>query len=77
MTWNDADKGWLPWLDHLERVPGKPFETSSYAAKFTVFIALLKHANIVINRKMLSQIAIYDRDTFDKIVDLANMTAKC
>jgi len=31
----------------------------------------LKLANIALNRKMLSEIAIHDAETFDKIVDLA------
>ncbi len=38
---------------------------------YSRFIAGLKAANIVLNRKMLSQIAIEDPETFDQIVEAA------
>lgn len=42
---------------------------------YSRFIAALKAANIDLNRKMLSEIAIHDPEGFDKIVEQANMTA--
>ena len=39
--------------------------------KYSRFIAGLKAANIALNRKMLSEIAIADPDTFDKLVETA------
>ncbi|MFA9477405.1 50S ribosomal protein L20 [Phycisphaerales bacterium AB-hyl4] len=38
---------------------------------YSRFIAGLKGANITLNRKMLSEIAIHDPATFDKIVEQA------
>lgn len=38
---------------------------------YSVFTHSLKKANIVINRKMLSQLAIFEPQGFSKIVDLA------
>ena len=42
---------------------------------YSHFIAGLKNANILLNRKMLSEIAITDPATFDKIFDLAKANA--
>ena len=39
---------------------------------YSVFINKLKRAKIGLNRKMLSQLAILDPETFDKIQTLAN-----
>ena len=39
---------------------------------YSKLIAGLKKANIVINRKMLSEIAISDPEAFKKVVELAN-----
>lgn len=44
--------------------------------KYSRFIAALKAANIDLNRKMLSEIAIHDPAAFDKIVSLAMPGAK-
>ena len=38
---------------------------------YSRFMGGLKRANIALNRKMLSEIAIHDPAAFDKIVDLA------
>jgi len=43
--------------------------------RYSLFISGLKKANIAINRKMLSEIAIHDPAGFDKIVESA-MAAK-
>ncbi|PNR96618.1 50S ribosomal protein L20 [Petrotoga sp. 9PWA.NaAc.5.4] len=39
--------------------------------KYNEFIHGLKLANVNINRKMLSELAIYDSDTFNQYVDIA------
>jgi large subunit ribosomal protein L20 len=39
--------------------------------RYSLFINGLKFAGILLNRKMLSQVAIEDPATFDKLVDLA------
>lgn len=39
--------------------------------KYNLLIHGLKKANVMLNRKMLSQIAIYDPEIFSKIVNLA------
>jgi len=41
-------------------------------AKYSRFIAALKAADIQLNRKMLSEIAIADPDAFDAILEKAN-----
>ncbi len=38
---------------------------------YSRFIAGLKHASILLNRKMLSEIAIHDPKTFDALVETA------
>lgn len=40
--------------------------------KYSTFIHSLKKAHIVLNRKMLSQLAIVDAAAFDKIVQLSH-----
>ena len=42
---------------------------------YSRFIAGLKIANVALNRKMLSEIAIADAVAFDKIVDIAKANA--
>ncbi len=42
---------------------------------YSRFIAALKAANITLNRKMLSEIAIADPEAFDKIVEQAQAAA--
>ncbi|MBA4027694.1 MAG: 50S ribosomal protein L20 [Planctomyces sp.] len=44
--------------------------------RYSVFVNGLKMAGIVLNRKMLSQIAIEDPKAFDQIVELAVKAAK-
>lgn len=41
-------------------------------AKYSRFIAGLKAANVTLNRKMLSEIAIHDPAAFDTLVEQAN-----
>ncbi|OQX51385.1 50S ribosomal protein L20 [candidate division CPR3 bacterium 4484_211] len=41
---------------------------------YSVFIHKLKQANIQLNRKVLSQIAAHDPETFNKIVNIALKT---
>ena len=41
------------------------------ATSYSKFINSLKEANILLNRKMLSQLAVYDADVFARIVSLA------
>jgi len=43
----------------------------SRGLSYSRFMAGLKAANIALNRKMLSEIAIADAPTFDKLVELA------
>ena len=40
--------------------------------KYSVFMHRLKKSNIELNRKMLSQLAVYDPTTFDHIVSQAS-----
>jgi len=40
--------------------------------KYNIFMHNLKKANINLNRKMLSQIAVYDLPIFNYLVDLTN-----
>lgn len=42
---------------------------------YSRFIAALKSANIILNRKMLSEIAIADPEAFDRIVEQAKASA--
>ncbi len=39
-------------------------------SKYNIFIHNLKESNVLLNRKMLSQIAIYDTNVFDRIFNL-------
>ena len=39
--------------------------------RYSQFIAGLQHAGIILNRKSLAEIAIFDPDTFTKIVEAA------
>jgi len=43
----------------------------SRGTRYSLFINGLRRAGILVNRKMLSQIAIEDPATFDKIVEQA------
>ncbi len=38
---------------------------------YSRFMQGLKFANVIVNRKMLSEVAIHDPEAFDKIVELA------
>jgi large subunit ribosomal protein L20 len=49
---------------------------SSYDINYSKFMSGLKKADIKINRKMLSQLAIEDPTTFGKIVEKAKTTAE-
>lgn len=42
---------------------------------YSRFIAALKAANITLNRKMLSELAIHDPAAFDRIVEIARAAA--
>ena len=44
--------------------------------RYSRFIAALKHANIALNRKMLSEIAIHDPAGFDQILAKAGLEAQ-
>jgi large subunit ribosomal protein L20 len=44
--------------------------------RYSLFINGLRHAGIVLNRKMLSQIAIEDPKLFDRIVEQAKKSTK-
>lgn len=44
--------------------------------RYSLFINGLKHAGVLLNRKMLSQIAIEDPKLFDKVCDLAKKSSK-
>lgn len=46
------------------------------ATRYSLFINGLKLAGILLNRKMLSQIAIEDPKTFDRLVEMANSALK-
>lgn len=48
--------------------------TKQYNMPYNVFINKLKTAHIVLNRKMLSQLAIFDPEGFKMIVDIAQKT---
>jgi large subunit ribosomal protein L20 len=39
--------------------------------RYNLLISGLQHAGVELNRKSLAEIAVYDPDTFSKIVDLA------
>ena len=41
-----------------------------YDITYSEFISLLKEKNISLNRKMLSQLAIFDKSTFNQIINL-------
>jgi large subunit ribosomal protein L20 len=41
---------------------------NDYDLKYSRFISLLKKANVDLNRKMLSQIAVYDPEAFKAII---------
>lgn len=43
--------------------------------RYSQFIAGLKRAQIAVNRKMLSEIAVADPKMFDKLVEMANAAA--
>lgn len=43
--------------------------------QYSRFVNGLKHANVELNRKMLSEIAIFDPPAFDKLVELARKHA--
>jgi large subunit ribosomal protein L20 len=43
--------------------------------RYSLFINGLKLAGIILNRKMLSQLAIEDPKAFDQIIELANKSA--
>ena len=45
--------------------------TTQRGMQYSRFINGLKLANIALNRKMLSEIAIHDPETFDKLVETA------
>lgn len=45
--------------------------TKSHEMSYSKFIAGLKQANIQLDRKILSDMAIHDKPTFEKIVELA------
>ncbi len=40
-------------------------------ARYSQFMNAIQHAGILLNRKMLSEIAIHDPVTFDRLVELA------
>nr|YP_009243843.1 ribosomal protein L20 [Sporolithon durum]AMK96085.1 ribosomal protein L20 [Sporolithon durum] len=42
----------------------------SYNINYSKFISLLKEANIGLNRKILSQLAIFDKNTFKQIINI-------
>jgi large subunit ribosomal protein L20 len=44
--------------------------TQEHGMPYNVFIHGLKKENVVLNRKMLSQVAIFDPSSFSKLVDL-------
>jgi large subunit ribosomal protein L20 len=39
--------------------------------RYSMFVAGLQRANVILDRKSLSNLAIYDPDTFTKLVELA------
>lgn len=43
---------------------------------YSRFMNGLKHANIILNRKMLSELAIFDEKAFDSLVDLARQNVQ-
>jgi large subunit ribosomal protein L20 len=51
------------WITRISAV------TSLLDIKYSIFINKLKKANVNLNRKMLSQLAILDPTTFSKIVE--------
>ena len=48
---------------------------NSRGMSYSHFIAGLKRANVSLNRKMLSEVAIADESAFDKLLDLAKTQA--
>jgi large subunit ribosomal protein L20 len=44
--------------------------------RYSLFINGLKHAGILLNRKMLSEVAIADPKLFDRLVEMASKAAK-
>jgi large subunit ribosomal protein L20 len=44
--------------------------------RYSAFISGLTQANIILNRKMLSEIAIHDPAAFDKLVEIASEHTK-
>lgn len=58
----DFRKLWIARINAATRMNGMSYST---------FINGLKKANVSINRKMLSEVAIHDADGFTKLVDLA------
>lgn len=58
----DFRKLWIARINAATRMNGMSYST---------FINGLKKANVSINRKMLSEVAIHDAEGFTKLVDLA------
>lgn len=54
---------WIVRINAAARVSG---------VKYSMFMSLLKNANIGLNRKMLAQLAVSDTGTFEKVLALAN-----
>jgi large subunit ribosomal protein L20 len=48
----------------------------SRGLSYSAFMGGLRNANIALNRKMLSEIAIADPAAFDKLVDIARSSAR-
>lgn len=48
---------------------------SARGLNYSRFMNGLKHANVALNRKMLSEIAIFDPPGFDKLVEMAKSSA--
>ncbi len=58
----DFRKLWISRINAAARLNGMNYST---------FISGLKRANIEINRKMLSEMAIYDPESFSKLTEIA------
>ena len=58
----DFRKLWITRINAAARLNGMSYST---------FIGGLKKANIEVNRKMLSEMAIHDADGFSKLVEIA------
>ena len=52
---------------YITRINAKSRE---FGMSYSVFMAALKKANIALNRKMLSQLAIFEPNAFAKLADL-------